>query len=101
MPEANFVITILSNITYYLLKKHFQMDSIPYVEFKIIIFLGRISEKDEFNTDSATTSYLARKLNRTRGKVSELMNGLIEKGRLAVAETRTNTEDGRMGTTHT
>lgn len=29
------------------------------------------------------------------------MNGLIKKGRLAVAETRTNTENGRMGTTHT
>lgn len=77
------------------------MDSIPYVEFKIIILLGRISKEDEFETDNATTSYLVRKSNRTRGKVSELMNGLIKKGWLAVAETRTNTEDGCIGTTHT
>ncbi len=56
------------------------MDSIPYVEFKIIIFLGRISKEDEFENDNATTSYLVRKSNRTRGKVSELMNGLIKKG---------------------
>lgn len=58
------------------------MDSIPYVDFKIIILLGRISkeDEDEFETDNATTSYLARKSNRTRGKVSELMNGLIKKG---------------------
>ncbi|WP_254904993.1 hypothetical protein [Bacillus thuringiensis] len=56
------------------------MDSIPYVEFKIIILFERISKKDEFDSDSTTPIYLARKLNRTRGKVSELMNGLIKKG---------------------
>lgn len=55
------------------------MDSIPYLAFKIIISYGRISENGEFDTDSATTSYLARKSNRTRGKVSELMNGLIKR----------------------
>ncbi len=56
------------------------MDSVLYVEFKIIILLGRISKEDEFETVNATTSYLARKSNRTRGKVSELMNCLIKKG---------------------
>ncbi|PEI79943.1 hypothetical protein COF80_25965 [Bacillus toyonensis] len=77
------------------------MDSIPYVEYKIIILFERISNKDEFDPDSTKPIYLARKLNRTREKVSELMNGLIKKGCLAVAETRINTEDGRIGTTNT
>ncbi len=63
--------------------------------------IERISKKDEFDSDSTTPIYLARKLNRTRGKVSELMNGLIQKGLLIVAETRTNTKDGRIGITHT
>ncbi|HDX9614796.1 TPA: hypothetical protein ROY01_006029 [Bacillus toyonensis] len=76
------------------------MDSIPYVEFEIIILFKRISKKDEFDSDSTTPIYLVRKLNRTRGKVLELMNGLIKKGGLSVVETRTNTEDGRIGTTH-
>jgi hypothetical protein len=55
------------------------MDSIPYVEFKIIILVESISKEDEFDSGSATPSYLARKLNRTRRKVSELMNDLIKK----------------------
>lgn len=55
------------------------MDSIPYVGFKIIILVERVSKEDEFDSDSATPSYLAKKLNRTRGKVSKLMNGLIKK----------------------
>lgn len=77
------------------------MDSIPYVEFKIIILFETISKKDEFDSDSTTPIYLARKLNWTREKVLELINGLIKKGWLAVVETRTNTEDGRIGTTNT
>lgn len=55
------------------------MNSIPYVEFKLIILFERISKKDEFNSDSTTPIYLDRKLNRTRGKFSELMNGLIKR----------------------
>ncbi|XLP21900.1 hypothetical protein ACFMB7_25825 [Bacillus toyonensis] len=56
------------------------MDSIPYVEFKIIILFERINKKDEFASDSTTPIYFTRKLNRTRGKISELMNGLRKKG---------------------
>jgi len=55
------------------------MDSIPYLEFEIITLFERISKKDEFDSDSTTSFYLARKLNRTRGKVSEFINVLIKK----------------------
>lgn len=106
--RVRFVQIIMDNYNYlseinYLstAEKALLMDLIPYVEFKTNILVERISKEDEFDSDGATPSYLARKLNRTRGKVSELMNGLMKKGLLAVAETGTTTEDGRICTSRT
>ncbi|MED0973498.1 MarR family transcriptional regulator [Bacillus paramycoides] len=106
--RVRFVQIIMDNYNYlseinYLTtaEKAFLMDLIPYVEFKTNILVERISKENEFDSDSATPSYLARKLTRTRGKVSELMNGLMKKGLLAVAETGTTTEDGRICTSRT
>ncbi|MBC6973913.1 MarR family transcriptional regulator [Bacillus sp. Xin] len=108
MNRVRFVQIIMDNYNYlseidYLTtaEKAFLMDLIPYVEFKTNILVERISKENEFDSDSATPSYLARKLNRTRGKVSELMNRLMKKGLLAVAETGTTTEDGRICTSRT
>ncbi|PEP80991.1 MarR family transcriptional regulator [Bacillus pseudomycoides] len=106
--RVRFVQIIMDNYNYlseinYLTtaEKAFLMDLIPYVEFKTNILVERISKESEFDSDSATPSYLARNLTRTRGKVSELMNGLMKKGLLAVAETGTTTEDGRICTSRT
>lgn len=106
--RVKFVQIIMDNYNYlseieYLTtsEKAFLMDLIPYVEFKTNILVERASEENEFDSDSATPTYLAKKLNRTRGKVSQLMNGLMKKGLLAVAETGTTTEDGRICTSRT
>ncbi|HFK1465852.1 MarR family transcriptional regulator [Bacillus sp. YAF12_1] len=106
--RVKFVQIIMDNYNYlseieYLTtaEKAFLMDLIPYVEFKTNILVERASKENEFDSDSATPTYLAKKLNRTRGKVSQLMNGLMKKGLLAVAETGTTTEDGRICTSRT
>ncbi|EMX0194729.1 MULTISPECIES: MarR family transcriptional regulator [Bacillus cereus group] len=106
--RVKFVQIIMDNYNYlseieYLTtaEKAFLMDLIPYVEFKTNILVERANKENEFDSDSATPTYLAKKLNRTRGKVSQLMNGLMKKGLLAVAETGTTTEDGRICTSRT
>ncbi|PEC71170.1 MarR family transcriptional regulator [Bacillus thuringiensis] len=106
--RVKFVQIIMDNYNYlseieYLTtaEKAFLMDLIPYVEFKTNILVERASKDNEFDSDSATPTYLAKKLNRTRGKVSQLMNGLMKKGLLAVAETGTTTENGRICTSRT
>ncbi len=105
---VRFVQIIMDNYNYlseieYLTnaEKAFLMDLIPYVEFKTNIIIERSSDEEEINSNSASPSYLARKLKRDRSKVSSMMNSLMKKGILAVAETGSTTEDGRICTSRT
>ncbi|MEK4678294.1 MarR family transcriptional regulator [Bacillus mycoides] len=106
--RVKFVQIITDNINYlckigYLSnsEKAFLMDLVPYIEFKTNILIERINEQHEFSSDSATPSYLAKELSRDRSKISKMMNGLMYKGILAVAESGTTTEDGRTCTSRT
>lgn len=82
-------------------EKAFLMDLVPYVEFKTNILVERANEENEFDSDNATPSYLAKELKRDRSRVSMMMNSLMEKGVLAVAESGMTTEDGRICTSRT
>lgn len=107
--RVKFVQIITANVNYlfkigYLTnaEKAFLMDLIPYIEFKTNILIEcSDDDSEEIDTDAATPSYLAKKLNRDRAKVSVMMNGLMKKGILAVAESGTTTEDGRICTSRT
>ncbi|KEK21658.1 hypothetical protein [Bacillus gaemokensis] len=106
--RVKFVQIIMDNYNYltkinYLTnaEKAFLMDLVPYIEFKTNILVERANEENEFDSDSATPSYLAKELKRDRSKISKMMNILMKKGILAVAETGTTTEDGRICTSRT
>ena len=78
-------------------QKAFLLDLVPYVEFKTNILVERPEEElEEVSENSASPSYLAKKLGRERAKVSKMMNELMKLGILAVAETGMTTEDGRV-----
>nr|WP_242490719.1 MarR family transcriptional regulator [Priestia endophytica] len=83
-------------------QKAFLLDLVPYVEFKTNI-LVELNEKDseEVNVNAASPSYLAKILERDRSTVSHMMNDLMQKGILAVAETGMTTEEGRVCTSRT
>lgn len=106
--KVRFVQMITDNF-YYLAKikyltnaeKAFLIDLLPYVEFKTNIIVERANDENEFDSDSATPSYLAKELERDRAKVSKMMNNLMKMGILAVAEAGTTTEDGRICTSRT
>ncbi len=106
--RVKFVQIIMDNYNYLLkinyltnAEKAFLMDLIPYIEFKTNILVERANEENEFDSDSATPSYFAKELKRDRSKISKMMNVLMKKGILAVAETGTTTEDGRICTSRT
>ncbi|MDM5430908.1 MULTISPECIES: MarR family transcriptional regulator [Bacillus] len=107
--RVRFVQIITDNINYlckigYLTnaEKAFLIDLIPYIEFKTNILVECSDEdSDEIDADAATPSYLARKLGKGRSNLSVLMNGLLEKGILAVAESGMTTEDGRICSSRT
>lgn len=107
--RVRFVQIITDNINYlckigYLTnaEKAFLIDLIPYIEFKTNILVECSNQdSDEIDTDAATPSYLARKLGKGRSNLSVLMNGLLEKGILAVAESGMTTEDGRICSSRT
>lgn len=106
--RVKFVQIIMDNYNYLLkinyltnAEKAFLMDLVPYIEFKTNIIVERANEENEFDSDSATPSYLSRELKRERSKISKMMNVLMKKGLLAVAETGTTTEDGRICTSRT
>jgi hypothetical protein len=83
-------------------QKAFLLDLVPYVEFKTNILIERKEkDSDEISVNAATPTYLAKKLNRERGKVSRMMNDLMKLGILAVAESGMTTEDGRVCTSRT
>jgi hypothetical protein len=81
-------------------EKAFLIDLIPYIEFKTNIIVEKNNENN-IDADAATPSYLAKKLKKERANVSRLMNSLLEKGVLAVAESGMTTEDGRICSSRT
>lgn len=106
--RVKFVQIIMDNYNYLLkinyltnAEKAFLMDLVPYIEFKTNILVERANEENEFDSDSATPSYFAKELKRDRSKISKMMNVLMKKGLLAVAETGTTTEDGRICSSRT
>lgn len=105
---VKFVQIIMDNYNYlckinYLssAEKAFLMDLTPYLEFKTNIIVERSDDEEEVDADSASPSYLAKVFNKNRGNISSLMNGLLAKGVLAVAESGMTTDDGRVCTSRT
>jgi len=105
---VKFVQIITANINYlckigYLssAEKAFLIDLIPYIEFKTNILVEYSGDDEQIDADAATPSYLAKVLNKNRSNLSVLMNGLLEKGILAVAEAGMTTDDGRACTSRT
>ncbi|MFC3882026.1 MarR family transcriptional regulator [Bacillus songklensis] len=105
---VKFVQLIMENINYlceigYLTtaEKAFLFDITPYLEFKTNIIIERSSDEEEIDANAATPSYLASKLKKERANVSRVMNSLLKKGVLAVAEAGMTTEDGRICTSRT
>ncbi|MBU8590357.1 MarR family transcriptional regulator [Priestia megaterium] len=105
---VKFVQIIMDNYNYlckinYLssAEKAFLMDLTPYLEFKTNIIVERSDDEEEVDADSASPSYLAKVFNKNRGNISSLMNGLLTKGILAVAESGMTTDDGRVCTSRT
>ncbi|MCY8232003.1 MarR family transcriptional regulator [Priestia endophytica] len=106
---VKFVQIIMENYNYlarikYLTnaQKAFLLDLVPYVEFKTNILI-ELNEEDseEVNVNAASPSYLAKILERDRSTVSHMMNDLMKKGILAVAESGMTTEEGRVCTSRT
>ncbi|MDG0062280.1 MULTISPECIES: MarR family transcriptional regulator [unclassified Priestia] len=105
---VKFVQIIMDNYNYlckinYLssAEKAFLMDLTPYLEFKTNIIVERSDDEEEVDADSASPSYLAKVFSKNRGNISSLMNGLLAKGILAVAESGMTTDDGRVCTSRT
>lgn len=105
---VKFVQIIMENYNYlckidYLTnaEKAFLMDLVPYLEFKTNIIVERSDDEEEVDADSASPSYLAKTFNKNRGNISSLMNSLLKKGILAVAESGMTTDDGRVCTSRT
>ncbi|HDR8344237.1 TPA: MarR family transcriptional regulator, partial [Bacillus cereus] len=70
-----------------------------FLEFKSNVIVERNDE--ELKPNAASPSYLAKKLGKTRTSISKIMNDLLVKGILGVAETGITTEDGRSCSSRT
>lgn len=99
--RVKFVQMITENIDYlceigYLTQpeKAFLFDVSRFLEFKSNVIVEK-NEGDDIKPNAASPSYLAKKLGKTRTSISKMMNELLEKGVLGVAETGVTTEDGR------
>ncbi|MCI4253227.1 MarR family transcriptional regulator [Bacillus sp. CCB-MMP212] len=99
--RVRFVQMITENIDYlceigYLTQpeKAFLFDISRFLEFKSNVIVEK-NEDDDIKPNTASPSYLAKKLGKTRTSISKMMNELLEKGVLGVAETGVITEDGR------
>ncbi|MFJ8356965.1 MarR family transcriptional regulator [Bacillus paramycoides] len=99
--RVRFVQMITENIDYlceigYLTQpeKAFLFDISRFLEFKSNVIVEK-NEDDDIKPNTASPSYLAKKLGKTRTSISKIMNELLEKGILGVAETGVITEDGR------
>ena len=104
---VKFVQMITENIDYlceigYLTQaeKAFLFEISRFLEFKSNVIVEKNVE-DEGKPLAASPSYLAKKLNKTRTSVSKMMNELLDKGILGVAETGVTTEDGRICSSRT
>ncbi|WP_028402358.1 hypothetical protein [Ectobacillus panaciterrae] len=108
---VKFVQLIMDNISYlneigYLKpsEESFLFKLTPYIEFKSNVIIEKekyIDDEFEIKTNAATPTYLAKEFGVTRKHVSNIMNGLLEKGILGVAEAGMSTEDGRTCTSRT
>lgn len=105
---VKFVQIIMDNYNYlckinYLTnaEKAFLMDLTPYLEFKTNIIVERSDDEEVVDADSASPTYLAKVLKKNRGNISSIMNSLLNKGILAVAESGMTTDDGRVCTSRT
>lgn len=103
---VKFVQMITENIDYlcevgYLTQpeKAFLFDITRFLEFKSNVIVEK--NNDEIKPNAASPSYLAKKLGKTRTSISKLMNDLLIKGILGVAETGITTEDGRACSSRT
>jgi len=104
---VKFVQMITENIDYlceigYLTQaeKAFLFEISRFLEFKSNVIVEKNVE-DEGKPSAASPSYLAKKLNKTRTSVSKMMNELLDKGILGVAETGVTTEEGRICSSRT
>jgi len=104
---VKFVQMITENIDYlceigYLTQaeKAFLFELSRFLEFKSNVIVEKNTE-DEGKSAAASPSYLAKKLNKTRTSISKMMNELLDKGVLGVAETGVITEDGRSCSSRT
>lgn len=83
-------------------EKAFLFDLAPYLEFKTNILVERsYGDDEEIDANGATPSYLAEHLGKERARVSNIMNALLKKGILGVAEAGMTTEEGRICTSRT
>jgi hypothetical protein len=105
---VRFVQIIMDNLDYlceigYLTQpeKGFLLDLSRFLEFKSNVIVEKKDSIDDVKPNAASPTYLAKKLNRTRTSVSQMMNTLLDKGILGVAETGMTTEDGRTCTSRT
>ncbi|WP_144508656.1 MarR family transcriptional regulator [Bacillus mycoides] len=100
--RVRFVQIIMDNIDYLI--------EIGYLSSKEEAFLFKLTSSVEFKTNvlveretnnPASPTYLAEKFKMTRQSISSVMNGLLKKGVLAVAQSGVITEDGRVCTSRT
>ncbi|MBG9536661.1 replication protein [Bacillus thuringiensis] len=100
--RVRFVQIIMDNIDYLI--------EIGYLSSKEEAFLFKLTSSVEFKTNvlveretnnPASPTYLAEKFKMTRQSISSVMNGLLKKGILAVAQSGVITEDGRVCTSRT
>ncbi|PHG09787.1 MarR family transcriptional regulator [Bacillus toyonensis] len=100
--RVRFVQIIMDNIDYLI--------EIGYLSSKEEAFLFKLTSSIEFKTNvlveretnnPASPTYLAEKFKMTRQSISSVMNGLLKKGVLAVAQSGVTTEDGRVCTSRT
>lgn len=103
---VKFVQMITENIDYlceigYLTQpeKAFLFELSRFLEFKSNVIIEK--NHGEMKSNAASPSYLAKKLGKTRTSISKIMNDLLVKGVLGVAETGITTEDGRSCSSRT
>ncbi|MEB9686008.1 MarR family transcriptional regulator [Bacillus sp. GX] len=105
---VKFVQLIMDNVNYlnkigYLQPKEeaFLFKLTPYIEFKTNVIIERVDNDLEVETNAATPSYLAEQFGNTREYISRIMNSLLKKGILGVAEAGMTTDDGRICSSRT
>ncbi|MCM3546909.1 MarR family transcriptional regulator [Priestia megaterium] len=106
---VKFVQIITENLNYlcevgYLTsaEKAFLLDISRYLEIKSNVIIEKAEvEYEEIKVNAATPTYLAKALGKSRAPLSVIMNDLLKKGILGVAEAGITTEEGRNCTSRT